>query len=61
MLVLSELDLASNNISYVGNSLQCLPKLRCLNLAGNNIYSFYEILPLKGLKNLQDLFFCVRA
>ena len=47
--------LAKNRIEQIKDSLDELVLLKELNLAGNRIYSFREILNLNRLPNLVDL------
>ena len=50
---LTELNLAMNHIESIGISLDNLKSIRDLNLSGNRIGSFKEILNLTRLPNLQ--------
>ncbi len=52
---LSELNLAKNNIKYIGDSLKNLENLARLNLASNLIDNFNDITNLQGLINLKHL------
>lgn len=49
---LTELNLAMNHIETIGISLDNLKSIRDLNLSGNRIGSFKEILNLTRLPNL---------
>ena len=57
MVNLKSLLLAGNKIEIIGNSLDNLTELVNLNLSGNKIYSFRQILNLNRLPNLTDLKF----
>lgn len=54
---LRELYLAKNKIEIIPESLPCLKNLNRINLAGNNIGHFKEILAMNKLPNLKRLCF----
>eukprot|EP00931_Biecheleriopsis_adriatica_P065110 TRINITY_DN39743_c0_g1_i1.p1 TRINITY_DN39743_c0_g1~~TRINITY_DN39743_c0_g1_i1.p1 ORF type:complete len:1541 (+),score=395.74 TRINITY_DN39743_c0_g1_i1:64-4686(+) len=54
---LTELNAASNRITSVIGAFSQTPKLRSLNLSGNRICSFREVLDLSRLRKLQELHF----